>query len=105
MPISKPAGAQRIGLKPNMIGLIYVIGPEKFGFRTDNLPYRAKDMLFKRRTAFSNRQLVDNADGIAGPETFPFTRTTFILGACQPGDRAIKCPDQPAGQRSQANCE
>jgi hypothetical protein len=100
LPISKRAGAQRIGLKPNMIGHIYVIGPERIGFRTDNLPYRAKDMLFKRRAAFSNRQLVDNADGIAGPETFPFTRSTFLLRACQPGDRTIRCPDQPAGHRS-----
>lgn len=93
--------AQRIGLKPSMIGYIYVIGPQKIGFRTDNVPYRVGDISFNRRTAFSNRQLADGADGVAGPETFPFRRTVFTLRPPQPGDRAITLPLDKDMGRSQ----
>jgi hypothetical protein len=103
VPTLNAAAAQRIGLKPSMIGYIYVIGPERIGFRTDTVSYRAKDMVFKRRTAFSNRHLVDKADGIAGPETFPFTRTSFILRASRPGDRAITLPLDTEMGRSQTS--
>ena len=92
VPTLNADAAQRIGLKPSMIGYIYVIGPEKIGFRTDNVRYRAQAVSFKRRTAFSQRQLVDGADGIAGPETFPFMRTILIMRDPQPADRAITLP-------------
>lgn len=84
--------AQRLGLKPSMIGYIYVIGPERIGFHTDNVPYRVGEAAFKRRTSFSNRQLVNGADGVAGPATFPFRRTILTLRDPQPGDRAITFP-------------
>ena len=53
VPTLNADAAQRIGLKPSMIGYIYVIGPEKIGFRTDNVRYRADTASFKRRTAFA----------------------------------------------------
>ncbi|MGC6400672.1 hypothetical protein ACNI3Q_08850 [Sphingomonas sp. FW199] len=81
--------AQRIALKPSLIGYIYVIGPERIGFNTDRVRYGEGEGAFRVRTAFSQRQLVTGADGIAGPETFPFGRTRFILRDPQPGDRAI----------------
>lgn len=91
--------AQRLGLKPSMIGYIYVIGPERIRFSTDNVPYRAGDAAFKRRTAFSNRQLVEGADGVAGPATFPFRRTVLTLRDPQPGDRAVTFPlDEEMGR-------
>lgn len=95
--------AQRIGMKPSMIGYIYVIGPEKIEFRTDNVSYRAKNATFKRRTAFSNRQLANGTDGIAGPATFPFARTIFIMRGSQPGDRAITLPLDTEMGRSQTS--
>lgn len=101
VPTLNADAAQRIGLKPSMIGYIYVIGPEKIGFRTDNVRYRAGTATFKRRTAFSDRQLTEGADGIAGPETFPFARTTFIMREGQPGDRAITLPLDTDMGRSQ----
>lgn len=103
VPTLNDEAARRIGLKPSMIGYIYVIGPEKIGFRTDNVPYRAEGLSFKRRTAFSNRNLVSGADGIAGPETFPFRRTIFILRDPGPGDRAISLPLDTAMGRSQTS--
>lgn len=103
VPTLNDDAAKRIGLKPSMIGYIFVIGPEKIGFRTDNVKYRASDAPFKRRTAFSNRNLVSGADGIAGPETFPFRRTIFILRDPQPGDRAITFPLDTEMGRSQTS--
>lgn len=101
VPTLNDDAAKRIGLKPSMIGYIYVIGPEKIGFRSDNVKYRASDAQFKRRTAFSHRNLVSGADGIAGPKTFPFPRTIFILRDPQPGDRAITLPLDTEMGRSQ----
>lgn len=103
VPTLNADAAQRIGLKPSMTGYIYVIGPEKIGFRTDNAFFRARDATFKRRTAFSNRQLANGADGIAGPETFPFARTIFIMRGSQPGDRAITLPLDTEMGRSQTS--
>jgi hypothetical protein len=101
VPTLNADAAQRIGLKPSMIGYIYVIGPEKIGFRTDNVRYRAGTASFKRRTAFSDRQLTEGADGIAGPETFPFARTTFMMREAQPADRPITLPLDTEMGRSQ----
>lgn len=101
VPTLNDDAAKRIGLKPSMIGYIYVIGPEKLDFRTDNVKYSAEDTPFKRRTAFSNRNLTSGADGVAGPETFPFRRTIFILRDPQPGDRAITLPLDAEMGRSQ----
>jgi len=101
VPTLNADAAQRIGLEPSMIGFIYVIGPEKIGFRTDNVRYRAGTASFKRRTAFSDRQLTEGADGIAGPETFPFARTTFVMRDPDPDDRAITLPLDTEMGRSQ----
>lgn len=103
IPTLNADAAKRVGLKPSMIGYIYVIGPEKIGFRTDNATYRAKAASFKRRTAFSARQLADGTDGIAGPETFSFARTIFIMRGARPGDRAITLPLDTEMGRSQTS--
>lgn len=89
VPTLNADAAQRIGLKPSMIGYLYVIGPAKIAFRTDEVRYRAGEVSFKLRTAFSGRQLADGADGIAGPETFAFRRTILTLRDPRPEDRAI----------------
>ncbi|WP_033924926.1 hypothetical protein [Sphingomonas sp. 35-24ZXX] len=81
--------AGKIGLKPSMIGYVYYIGSVKIALRTDNVKYRAGTTTFKSRTAFSDRRVVSDADGVAGPATFPFRRTIFVLRDPQPGDRAI----------------
>lgn len=81
--------AAKIGLKPSMIGYVYFIGPVKIALRTDNVKYRAGNASFKSRTAFSDRQVVVGADGVAGPATFPFQRTVFVLRDPQAGDRPI----------------
>jgi hypothetical protein len=101
VPTVNADAAQRLGLKPSMIGFIYVIGPERIGFSTDNVPYRAGETAFKRRTAFSKRQLADGADAVAGPATFPFRRTILTLRDPQPGDRAITFPLDDEMGRSQ----
>ena len=84
--------AERIGLKPSMIGYVYLIGPVKIALRTDNVKYLAGSKSFKGRTAFSDRKVVNGADGVAGPATFPFRRTIFTLRDAQAGDRAITFP-------------
>lgn len=81
--------ASKIGLKPSMINYVYFIGTVKIALRTDNVKYRAGNRSFKSRTAFSDRQVVNGADGVAGPATFPFQRTIFVLRDAQPGDQAI----------------
>lgn len=103
VPTLNDDAARRIGLKPSMIGYVYVIGPEKIAFSTDEVKYHADDSPFKRRTAFSDRNLVSGADGIAGPETFPFRRTVFILRDPLPGDRAISLPLDKQMGRSQTS--
>ncbi len=84
--------AERIGLKPSMVRYLYLIGPVKIALRTDNVKYRAGNTSFKSRTAFSDRQVADGADGVAGPATFPFRRTIFVLRDPQAGDQAITFP-------------
>ena len=102
VPTLNADAAQRIGLKPSMIGYIYVIGPEKIGFRTDNVRYRAETAApFKRRTAFSDRQVANGVDGIAGPETFPFRRTKLTLRDPDPADQPITLPLDTEMGRSQ----
>lgn len=93
--------ARQVGLKPSMIGYVYVIGPVKIGFRTENVQYGAGNKRFRSRTAFSDRQVVQGADGVAGPATFPFRRTVFTLRDPQPGDRAISFPLDKDMGRSQ----
>ena len=84
--------AEKIGLKPSMVGYVYFIGTVKIALRTDRVQYRAGNASFKSRTAFSDRQVADGADGVAGPATFPFRRTIFTLRDPQAGDRAITFP-------------
>ncbi len=84
--------AEKIGLKPSMVGYVYFIGSVKIALRTDNVKYLAAGKSFKSRTAFSDRQVANDADGVAGPATFPFRRTIFVLRDSQPGDRAITFP-------------
>lgn len=101
IPTVNPDPAKQIGLKPSMIGYVYVIGPARLSFRTDDVRYRAEDRDFRRRTAFSDRQVVDGADGVAGPETFPYRRTILTLRDPQDGDRAITLPLDKEMGRSQ----
>lgn len=103
VPTINADAAARAGLKPSMIGYIYVIGPEKIAFRTDNVRYGPRDASFRRRTAFSDRQLVSGADGIAGPEAFPAARTTFVLRDPRPDDRAVTFPLDREMGRSQTS--
>jgi hypothetical protein len=101
VPTLNADAAKRIGLKPSMIGYVYVIGPVKIGFRTDKARYGTGAGAFQRRTAFSDRQVVDGADGVAGPATFPSRRTIFTLRDPQPEDRAISFPLDTDMGRSQ----
>lgn len=103
VPTLNADAAQRVGLKPSMIGYVYAIGPVKIGFRTDRVRYGEGDASFRSRTAFSDRQLVDDADGIAGPETFPFRRIIFTLRDPQQDDRAIAFPLDKEMGRSQTS--
>jgi len=84
--------AEKVGLKPSMVGYVYFIGSVKIALRTDRVKYSAGNTSFKSRTAFSDRQVVNGADGVAGPATFPFRRTIFTLRDPQAGDRAITFP-------------
>lgn len=84
--------AEKIGLKPSMTGYVYFIGPVKIALRTDKVNYRAGNTSFKIRTAFSDLQVVNGADGVAGPATFPFRRTIFTLRDPKAGDQAMTFP-------------
>lgn len=101
VPTVNADAARGIGLKPSMIGYVYVIGPVRIAFRTDKVRYGAGPGSFRSRTAFSDRQVVDGADGVAGPATFPFRRTIFTLRDSQAGDRAITFPLDDEMGRSQ----
>ena len=90
VPTLNGDAATRVGLKPSMIGFVYVIGPVRIGFRTDKVQYGVGESVFHSRTAFSNRQLVEGADGVAGPTTFAYRRVIFTLRDPQAGDRAIR---------------
>lgn len=89
VPTLNADAADKIGLKPSMVGYVYFIGPVKISLRTDKVKYQVADASFKSRTAFSDRQVADGAEGVAGPATFPFRRTIFVLRDPQAGDQAI----------------
>lgn len=103
VPTFNAEAAARAGLKPSMTGYIYVIGLERIAFRTDNVRHGPRHASFRRRTAFSSRQLVTGADGLADPEAFPAARTTFILRDSRPGDRVITFPLDREMGRSQTS--
>ena len=96
VPTVNADAVEKIGLKPSMIGYVYVIGSVRIAFRTDDVRYRAGDTSFKRRTAFSNRQVVDGADGIAGPGSFPFSASS---STCASPRRAIARSPFPSTRR------
>ena len=81
--------AERLGLKASMVRYEFRIGPEKILNRTDNVRYRTPSDSFRRRTAFSDRQVVEGAEAIAGPAAFPYERVVLVLREPQAGDRAI----------------
>jgi hypothetical protein len=103
VPTLNASSAQEIGLKASMIGYVFGIGPVKISFRTDVANYQVGSLSFNRRTAFSDRQIVDSADGVAGPETFPFRRTIFTLREPQATDRKITFPLDTHMARSQTS--
>ena len=91
----------KVGLKPSMIGYVYVIGSVRIPFKTDDVRYKINHTTFKSRTAFSDKQVVKDADGIAGPGSFPFQRITFNLREPRADDRAIAFPLDKKMGRSQ----
>lgn len=103
VPTLNASSAQELGLKASMIGYVFGIGPVKISFRTDDVRYHFGTLSFNRRTAFSDRQIVDSADGVAGPETFPFRRTIFTLREPQATDRKITFPLDTHMGRSQTS--
>lgn len=101
VPTVNADAAEKLALRPSMIGYIYVIGSDRIPFKTDEVRYRMGGTSFKSRTAFSDKQVVEEADGIAGPGFFPFQRITFNLRESREDDRAITFPLDKKMGRSQ----
>ena len=59
--------AERLGLEPSMFGFVYLIGSTELPFRTDTVRYRMQGGTFRRRTAYSDIQVVEGADGVVSP--------------------------------------
>ncbi|ASR52646.1 hypothetical protein [Blastomonas fulva] len=79
--------AEKVGLKPSMIGYVYLIGPVKIALRTDNVKYRAGTTSFKSRTAFSDRKVA--AAPMALP-ALPHSRSGAPYLSCGTCRRAIR---------------
>ena len=93
--------ATRLGLEPSLVGFVYVVGATQLPFRTDTVRYGMQGDTFRRRTAFGTGQVVEGADGVAGPASFPHRRTILTLRDSQPEDRAITFPLDEEMGRSQ----
>ena len=97
--------AERLGLEPSLLRYGYMIGPVKLSFTTDTVRYHMDGDSFRRRTAYSEAQIEDAAEGVAGPATFPYRRTVLVLRDPQPGDRAHVFPIDDEMGRSQTGTE
>ena len=84
--------AERLGLEPSMFGFVYLIGSTRLPFSTDTVRYHMQDGTFRRRTAYSDIQVVEGADGVVGPGHFPQERQVLRLREDAPGDRALTYP-------------
>ncbi|KLE35063.1 hypothetical protein [Aurantiacibacter luteus] len=102
VPTVNADAAARLGLEPSMIGYVYVIGATRLLFRTDTVRYHTHGGTFRRRTAFSQAQVIDGADVLAGPTTFPFARTVIQMRAPQAEDRPLTFAIAPDMGRSQS---
>ncbi|UVI39799.1 hypothetical protein [Qipengyuania spongiae] len=101
IPTVNGDAAQRIKLKPSIIGYGYLVGPVTVNFGTDTVRYLQRGGTFRRRTAFSDQQVVEGADAIAGPAAFPSRRTILTLRDPSPDDRALVFPMDRDMGRSQ----
>ncbi|MDE1467904.1 hypothetical protein [Aurantiacibacter sp. D1-12] len=90
--------AERLGFEPSMVGFVYVIGPERLRFSTDTVRYHMQGGTFRRRTAYSERQIVEGADGVVGPGHFPQERVVLTLREPTERDRAITYPLERMGR-------
>lgn len=82
----------RLGLERSMIGYIYLIGSTRLPFSTDTVPYSMQGGRFRRRTSFGQTQVVEGADGIAGPDSFPQRRVVLVMRAGAEEDRPLTFP-------------
>ncbi len=90
--------AQALELEPSMIGFIFVIGSTELPFSTDTVRYHMQGGTFRRRTAFSDAQIVDRADGVVGPGNFPQERVVLNMRETAPSDRPITFPLERMGR-------
>lgn len=90
--------AERLGLEPSMFGFVYVIGSTELPFSTDTVRYHMQGGTFRRRTAYSDVQVVEGADGTVGPGHFPQDRVVLRLREDAPGDRPITYPLERVGR-------
>ncbi|QZH75293.1 MAG: hypothetical protein JY451_01280 [Erythrobacter sp.] len=90
--------AARLGLEPSMVGFIFVIGSTRLPFNTDTVRYQMHGGSFRRRTAYSDAQIVDGADGVVAPGHLPQQRVVLNLRAGAPEDRALVFPLERMGR-------
>lgn len=90
--------AERLQLKPSMIGFAYLAGPEKIHFWTDVTKLDFGPGIFSRRTAFGKNHIIEGVDGEAGPGALPYGVVRFDLHVATPGERILTFPmDRIAG--------
>lgn len=90
--------AERLGFEPSMFRFSYGIGSTQLLFNTDTVRYHMQGGSFRRRTAYSNRQIVGGADGVVGPGHFPQERVVLMLREETPEDRALTFPLERMGR-------
>ncbi|WP_271078332.1 hypothetical protein [Aurantiacibacter sp. MUD61] len=90
--------AERLGLEPSMFRFMYVIGSTELPFQTDTVRYHMQGGTFRRRTAYSERQFVEGADGTVAPGHFPQERVVLTLREQTPEDRAHSFPLERLGR-------
>lgn len=84
--------AERLELEPSMVGFVFVIGSTELPFRTDTVRYHMQGGTFRRRTAFSEAQIVEGADGVVAPGHFPQERVVLQMRAPAAQDREFVFP-------------
>lgn len=93
MPLIDQASATRAALKPGMIGIGYLVGPERVTGRTAVATIDLGDgAAFKRRLGWTARGYAADADGVIGPGGLPDPVVRFALGPVRPGERTVTLP-------------
>ena len=92
MPLISSDWAEKARLKGGMIGVIYLVGPERVRNRTAVTEFDVDGVADKRRIGWTDRPYTLEADGVIGPGGLDAPVIRFILRPPLEGERTVSLP-------------